>query len=217
MLFSKSIRNLSKWVQTSKKCSTLPPSIWQKRQVSLWMRVFFVLHVTRQFKSMRNLGSDCRISGLRIWVIYGLNSTLSFNNDNTRKRDDVFMNPRRFWRCWSSSRWINILWKVCSSQFRRLSHISRKPFVHNIYCTLWIQSWLAVFVSRNASLRMAFSVPFSKRSQYLTVKPHALCIIGQRPNSAFTAFLLAYLLTFSGFFFTKIYVHFSNSFSFLSS
>ena len=145
--------------------------------------------------------------------------TPSFNDDNTRKRDDVFMNPRRFWRCWSSSRWINILWKVCSSQFRRLSHISRKPFVHNINCTLWIQSWLAVFVSRNASLRMAFSVPFSgpfsKRSQYLTVKPHALCIIGQRPNSAFTAFLLAYLLTLSVFFYKNICALFDLVFVFI--
>ena len=155
MLYSKSICNLSKWVQTSKKCSTLSPSIWQKGQVPLWTRVFFVLHVTRQFKSIRNQLNICRISGLRICVIYGLNSAPSFNDDNTRKRD-VFMNPRRFWRYWSSSRWINILWRVCSSQFRGLRHISRKPFVQNIYCTLWIQSWLAVFASRNVSLRMAF-------------------------------------------------------------
>ena len=41
---------------------------------------------------MRNLVNICRISGLRICVIYGLNSTPSFNDDNTWKRDDVFMN-----------------------------------------------------------------------------------------------------------------------------
>ena len=149
MLFSKSIRNLSKWVQTSKKISTLSPSIWQKGQVSLWTMVFFVLHVTRQFKSIHNLVNICRISGFRICVMNGINSTPSINNDNTRKRGGVFMNPMRFWRYWSSSSWIHILWKVCSSQHRGLSHISRKPFVHNIYCTLWIQSWLALFASKN--------------------------------------------------------------------
>ena len=37
------------------KCSTLSSSIRQKVQIFLWTRVFFVLHVTRQFKSLRNL------------------------------------------------------------------------------------------------------------------------------------------------------------------
>ena len=172
------------------------------------------LHVTRQFKSIRNLVNICRISGLRICVIYGLISTPSFSDDNTRKRDDVLMSHRRFWRYWSPSRWMNILWKVCSLQFRGLSHISRKLFVQ-IYYTLWIQSWLAVFAPRNASLRIAFSVPFSKRSRYLTAKPHALCTIGQRPNSAFTAFLLACLSTFSVLL-QKYWCTFSISVSFLS-
>ena len=195
MLFSESIRNLSKWVQTSKKCSTLSLSIWQEGQVSLWMRVFLVLHVTKQFKSKPNLVNICRISGLRICVIYGPNSTPSFNDDNTRKRDVL----------WALGDFGDIDRQIVEWTFYgRCVHynsedwaIYRENRLYITYIAHFIQSWLAVFASRNASLRMAFPVPFSKRSQYLTAKPHALCIIGQRPNSAFTAFLLAYLLTYS--------------------
>ena len=175
MLFSKSKCNLSKLVQTSKKSLTLSLSIWQKGQLSLWTRVFFVLHVTRQFKSICNLVNICWISGLCICVIYGLNSTPSFNDNNTRKRDNIFMDPRRFWRYWSSSRWINILWKFVCHNSEDWAKYRENRFY--IYCTLCVQLWLALFALKNASLRMAFFVPFSKRRQYLIAKPHA-CAYG---------------------------------------
>ena len=82
-----------------------------------------------------------------------------------------------------------------------------KHFTENLFVTIQrtepysaktvLTKYISILASRSASFRVVFPVPFSKRSQYLIDKPHALFIMGQRLNSPFTAFVQARLLIFS--------------------
>ena len=119
------------------KCTILSSSTWQKGQLFLWMRILSVSHVTRQFKSTRNRGNICLISGLRICMIWRHKSTQSFNDDSTCKR-----------RIFIIVEW-TVYEKLVRQQFGAFIHISRKPFLHNVYCIPVFQSWLVIFASRN--------------------------------------------------------------------
>ena len=134
----------------------------------------FVLHVARQWRSIRKQVYNKRTRGLRIFVMYGLISDSFLMIDNTRKRTDEVISPPILCKNWSFSLNWNILWNWRLSQREGSNQVSLDPFTLSKYCITCTHSWLFRLFSKIIKSKIAWPVPDSSRSQYFTRCPQAL-------------------------------------------
>ena len=143
----------------NKKCSTVSSPCLQREHEISDDNLAFVLHVARQWRSIRKRIYNRRIRGLRIFVMYGLISNSFLTVDHTRKRTDEVISPPILCKNWSFSLNWNILWNWRLSQREGSNQVSLNPFTLSKYCIHCTHSWLFRLASKYASFRIVWPVP----------------------------------------------------------